>query len=146
MVTLGFFNVAGQNDLPYVSTDFSTSDDVQRSLLSYAASADPGAGVRPASAWNLALCDSCSVLDAFPSAALYNRPGLQVESRRLATGMAVGLSTASTIQGWRAGPDDALAQSCWSACADFPQTANFWGGGFNRPYAVHEPPLPGARR
>jgi len=140
MVSLGFFNVAGQNDLPYVSSDFNTSNEVQSSLLSYAASLDPGtAGVRAASVWNLSLCDSCIALEAHPSASLYNQPALQMESRRLSDSVATGLSTASLLQGWLASPQAAAhGTSCWNACAPLPQTANFYAGGFERPYAPHE--------
>ena len=140
MVSLGFFNVAGQNDLPYVSSDFNTSNEVQSSLLSYAASLDPGtAGVRAASVWNLPLCDSCIALEAHPSAALYNQPALQMESRRLSASVATGLSPAGLVQGWLASPEgSAHGTSCWKACAPFPQTTNFYAGGFERPYAPHE--------
>jgi len=141
MVSLGFFNVAGQNDLPFVSSDFDTSNEVQRSLLSFAASLNPvTAGVRSASVWNLPLCESCIALEAYPSAALYNQPALQMASRRLSDGVATGLSSASLMQGWLAGPEGgaAMGTSCWTACAPLPQTSNFYAGGFERPYAVPE--------
>ena len=141
MVSLGFFNVAGQNDLPYVSSDLNTSNEVQSSLLSYAASLDPGAaGVRAASVWNLPLCDSCIALEAHPTAALYNQPALQMESRRLSNSVSTGLSTATLVQGWLAGPQNAgsMGTSCWNACAPLPQTTNFYAGGFERPYGGPE--------
>ena len=140
MVSLGFFNVAGQNDLPFVSADRDTSTEVQTSLLSFAATLGPGAaGVRSASPWNLPLCHSCLSLEAFPSAALYNQPALQVASRQLADSVATGLSTASLVEGWLAGPQGHdLGSSCWNACAPLPQTTNFYAGGFERPYAPPE--------
>lgn len=140
MVSLGFFNVAGQNDLPFVSADLNTSNEVQSSLLSFAAALGPGtAGVRSASPWNLPLCHSCLSLEAFPSAALYNQPALQAASRQLAGSVATGLSTASLVEGWLAGPQGHdLGASCWNACAPIPQTTNFYAGGFERPYAPHE--------
>jgi len=142
MVSLGFFTVAGQNDLPFVSADLDTSTEVQTSLLSFAAALDPGAGagVRSASPWNLPLCHSCLALEAFPSAALYNRPALQLASRQLADSVATGLSRATAVEGWLAGPRvlDAAGSSCWTACAPLPQTTNFYAGGFERPYAAPE--------
>ena len=52
MVSLGFFTVAGQNDLPFVSSDLDGPNEVQTSLLSFASTAAPAtaAGVRAASA------------------------------------------------------------------------------------------------
>ena len=141
MVSLGFFNVAGQNDLPFISSDFDTANEVQTSLLSYASSLNPSnAGIKAASVWNLALCDSCVRQEVYPSAALYNKPLLQMKSRQLSSGFAAGVSTASLIQGWLAGPEGADIQgtSCITACAPVPQTTNFFAGGFERPYASHE--------
>jgi|LauGreDrversion2_5_1035112.scaffolds.fasta_scaffold00855_3 hypothetical protein len=141
MVSLGFFNVSGQNDLPYVSSDHDTSNTVQSSLLSYSASMEPSsAGVRGASVWNLDLCNSCMQTEVYPSAALYNKPVLQMHSRRLASSVGSGLSTASHIQGWLSGPDggSSLGTSCATACAPVSQTTNYYAGGFDRPYAPHE--------
>ena len=85
MVSLGFFNVAGKNDLPYVSAGAAASNEVQRDLLGYAARLSPTEiGVRAASAWNLPLCVSCLTNEAYPSAALYDKPILQAQSQRLA--------------------------------------------------------------
>jgi hypothetical protein len=140
MVSLGFFDVAGQNDLPFVSADLNTSSEVQTSLLSFASALGPGAaGVRSASPWNLPLCHSCLSLETFPSAALYNQAALQVASRQLADSVATGMSTASAVEGWLAGPQGRdLGSSCWNACAPLPQTTNFYAGGFERPYAPPE--------
>ena len=141
MVTLGFFNVAGENDLPFISSDVNGSTEVQRSLLSFAAASTPAtAGVRPASAWNLPLCDSCVSMELYPAAALSHQPRLQLEARRLQDGFATGLSTASLIQGWLGGPSGGGVDgtSCATACAPLPQTANFYAGGFDRPYAEAE--------
>ena len=137
MVSLGFFQVAGANDLPYVSSDVDASNDVQRSLVSFAASSGVAeAGVRQASLWNLPLCQSCISMEDFPVSTLYKRPELQDLAQKLVGSVATSVSSASAVQGWLAGPRGVAASgsSCWSACAPFPQTTNFYAGGFERPY------------
>jgi len=142
MVSLGFFTVAGQNDLPFVSSDLDGPNEVQTSLLSFASTAAPAtaAGVRAASAWNLPLCEACVSTELFPAAALHAQPRLQLAARGLSDAFATGLSSADRLQGWLAGPQGAGLEgsSCATACAPLPQTANFYAGGFDRPYAPPE--------
>jgi hypothetical protein len=137
MVSLGFFQVAGANDLPFVSLDRTTSNEVQSSLVSFAAAAGVGdVGVRQASLWNLPLCQSCIATEDFPASTLHKRPELQALAQRLNGSVATSVSSASVLQGWLAGPAGAAASgsSCWNACGPFPQTTNFYAGGFERPY------------
>lgn len=137
MVSLGFFQVAGENDLPYLSSDLNTANEVQRSLLSFAATTGVGdVAVRQASLWNLPLCQSCVAIEDFPTQALYKRPELQALAQRLSSSVATSVSTAGVVEGWMTGPKTAAASgsSCWNACGPFPQTTNFYAGGFERPY------------
>jgi hypothetical protein len=137
MVSLGFFQVAGVSDLPYVSSDVNASSEVQRSLMSFAASSGVGeAGVRQASLWNLPLCQSCISVEDFPASPLYKRPEMQELAQKLVGSVTTAVSSSSTLQGWLAGAQGAAASgsSCWNACAPFPQTTNFYAGGFERPY------------
>ena len=136
MVSLGFFDVAGQNDLPFVSSGLTSPGEVVSGLLSVSALGGLGSiGVSKASLWNLPLCKSCMSHEDFPSATLYKRPDLQEVARRLDASVASGISSASTLQAWISGPPVRNSgSSCWTACAPLPQTSNFYAGGFERPY------------
>lgn len=136
MVSLGFFDVAGQNDLPFLSTGLTTSGEVSRNLLSYTSAVGMGdVALTKASLWNLPLCRSCISHEDFPASTLYKHPELQETARRLNASVATGVSSETTLQAWLSGPRIAdSGSSCWTACAPLPQTANFFAGGFERPY------------
>jgi len=143
MVSLGFFEVAGQNDLPFVAASQArASTAVQSELLSFSQSIVPSAGIKPASVHNLALCGSCTDLFEYPCKSFYNQPQVAAACRDLSTASQVGLSTASLVQGWLAAPYGAetpRSGQCSSACANTSPYWNQFAGGYQRPYGPAVP-------
>jgi len=137
MVSLGFWNVAGQNDLPFVAVAGERSPQVvQSNLLSFAAGLAPTSGVRPTSVHNRTLCESCLQLHEFKCPMLYKQGEVREACEALATAAETGLSSERAVQAWLAAPHGTLAQdsACLTACADLSPYANFFAGGYDRPY------------
>jgi len=137
MVTLGFFTVAGANNLPYASDDLDGANQVQQSMLAYSSAFSDTAGVRKTGTPTTALCQSCMETQ-YACSTLYKEPGLRNKCERLAAGVDTSISSAEIVQAWLAAPDAGtpLLNSCASACAIIDQRTNFFAGGFDRPYSV----------
>lgn len=138
MVSLGFFHVAGQNDLPFVAERGDRmSTAVQTDLLSLSTAVAPSSGIKPASVHNLALCASCKSLFEYPCASLYKQPQIASACKDLSAASIVGLSSEPLVAGWLAAPygeQTVDLGQCASACADLSPYWNHFGGGYERPY------------
>ncbi len=143
MVTLGFFHVAGQNDLPFVEARGArTSTGVQSDLLAFSSSIVPSSGIKPASVHNLALCGTCKDLFEYPCDSFSKQPEVTQACRDLSAASQVGLSTEALVQGWLAAPYGARTAplgQCSSACADTKAYWNQFAGGYQRPYGPTSP-------
>ena len=144
MVTLGFFNLAGRSDLPYLSDakvdDSSTA--VQSSLFSFASGFVGNPGVRQVDVHNRSLCDLCHHTE-LRCDSLYKVPEIQAACDQLAASVTTGLSSKQILQAWLAAPpnSDMIGAHCASACLPLGPTANFFSGGYERPYSDNKAAL-----
>lgn len=141
MVTLGFFELAGASDLPYLSDAKATDSTAatQTALLNYASGFVGGAGVRQIDVHNRALCDSCHALE-LQCDSLYRRPEIQAACEQVAASQKTSLSSKQILQAWLASPQSAgvLGERCASACLPLEPTSNFFAGGYERPYSANK--------
>jgi hypothetical protein len=138
MVSRGFFDVAGRSDLPYLSDAKAddSSNAVQTALLGYASGFVGDAGVRQVSLHNRALCESCHNI-SLRCDSLYKVPEVQAACDQLAASLTTGVSSKQILQAWLASPQgsDLMGSHCASACLPLEPTANFYAGGYERPYS-----------
>ena len=138
MVSLGFFDLAGSSDLPYLSDAKVTrsSTAVQTGLLSYASNYVGDAGVRQIDVHNRALCESCHDIE-YRCETLLKTPVIRQACEDLAASVQTGLSSQQILQAWMASPQgsDMLGSHCASACLPLGPFANFYAGGYERPYS-----------
>jgi len=144
MVSMGFFDLAGTSDLPYLSDAkaLKSSTAVQTSLLSFASGFVGDAGVKQVDVANRALCENCHRTD-LRCDALYNRPEIQAACDQLAASVATDLSSKQILQAWLSVPQnsDMIGSHCASACLPLEATANFYSGGYERPYSDNKAAL-----